>query len=265
MSESNHTAPSPDLKKQLRHLYFGDGAGPRKFRWALLAFDVATIIFFIASSMLPVNSALHALDYVLALIIAAELAARAWISERPFRYLRQFTSIADMLVVISLLAPLLTDSLAFLRVVRMLRLLRSYRLLQQLRDSNRFFQRNEEIIMSSINLAIFVFVVTAVVYLVEARGNPNIKNYVDALYFTVTTLTTTGFGDITMTGTSGRLVAVIIMTLGVGLFLRLLQTIFRPPKVFYPCPSCGLRRHEPDAVHCKACGHILNIPDDGFD
>lgn len=263
MSESTQPVQPPNMKKQLRHLYFGDGAGPRNFRWGLLGFDVATIIFFIASSMLPTNSALHWLDYLLALIIAAELAARAWISERPIKYMRQFTSIADVLVVISLLAPLLTDSLAFLRVVRMLRLLRSYRLLQQLRDTNKFFARNEEIIMSSVNLTIFVFVVTAVVYLVEARSNPNIKNYVDALYFTVTTLTTTGFGDITMTGTSGRLVAVVIMTLGVGLFLRLLQTIFRPPKVLHPCPACGLRRHEPDAVHCKACGHILNIPDDG--
>lgn len=263
MSESTQPVQTPDMKKQLRHLYFGDGAGPRNFRWGLLAFDIATIIFFIASSMLPTNSALHWLDYILALVIAVELAARAWISERPVKYMRQFTSIADVLVVISLLAPLLTDSLAFLRVVRMLRLLRSYRLLQQLRDTNKFFTRNEEIIMSSVNLMIFVFVVTAVVYLVEARSNPNIKNYADALYFTVTTLTTTGFGDITMTGTSGRLVAVVIMTLGVGLFLRLLQTIFRPPKVFHPCPACGLRRHEPDSVHCKACGHILNIPDDG--
>lgn len=253
------------LKKQLRALYFADGNGPRAFRWTLLGFDVVTIIFFVVSSMLPTGSVVHWLDYPLALIIALELAARVWISDRPWKYMRQFTSIADVLVIISLLAPLLTDSLAFLRVVRMLRLLRSYRLLQQLRETNKFFARNEEVIMSTINLSVFIFVVTAVVYVVEARSNPQIKNYIDALYFTVTTLTTTGFGDITMTGSTGRLVAVVIMTLGVGLFLRLLQTIFRPPKVHYPCPSCGLRRHEPDAIHCKHCGHVLNIPDDGFD
>lgn len=253
------------LKKQLRMLYFADGASPRAFRWALLGIDIATIAFFIVSSMLPANSQFHWLDYPLAGFIALELAARVWISDRPWKYLRQFTSIADILVIVSLLAPLLTDSLAFLRVVRMLRLLRSYRLLQQLRETNKFFARNEDVIMSTINLTVFIFVVTAVVYVVEARHNPQIRNYIDALYFTVTTLTTTGFGDITMTGSGGRLVAVVIMTLGVGLFLRLLQTIFRPPKVHFPCPSCGLRRHDPDAVHCKHCGHVLNIPDDGFD
>jgi voltage-gated potassium channel len=33
-------------------------------------------------------------------------------------------------------------------------------------------------------------------------------------------------------------------------------------KVRHPCPRCGLQRHEADAVHCKACGMVLNIPDD---
>ena len=36
----------------------------------------------------------------------------------------------------------------------------------------------------------------------------------------------------------------------------------RPPKVRFSCPRCGLMRHEPDAVHCKACGLLLNIPNE---
>lgn len=53
-----------------------------------------------------------------------------------------------------------------------------------------------------------------------------------------------------------------MMLVGITLFLRLAQAVFRPGKVVYPCPQCGLQRHEPDAVHCKACGHVLNIPND---
>jgi voltage-gated potassium channel len=56
---------------------------------------------------------------------------------------------------------------------------------------------------------------------------------------------------------------VVIMIFGVGLFLRLVQTIFRPQKVAHACPDCGLKRHEPDAVHCKHCGRLLNIPTEG--
>ena len=97
----------------------------------------------------------------------------------------------------------------------------------------------------------------------QHRTNPAIGNYVDALYFTVTSLTTTGYGDVTLPGTSGRLISVVVMIFGVTLFLRLAQVLFRPTRVRYPCPACGLQLHEPDAVHCKACGTILNIPDEG--
>jgi voltage-gated potassium channel len=50
---------------------------------------------------------------------------------------------------------------------------------------------------------------------------------------------------------------------GISLFLRLAQAVVRPGgKVRHPCPACGLQRHDADAVHCKACGLLLNIPND---
>ena len=104
---------------------------------------------------------------------------------------------------------------------------------------------------------------TGIVYETQHWRNPDISNYADALYFSVTALTTTGFGDITLPGTSGRLISVLIMIFGVTLFLRLARALFQPTKVRHPCPTCGLQRHDPDAVHCKACGQILNIPDEG--
>ena len=53
------------------------------------------------------------------------------------------------------------------------------------------------------------------------------------------------------------------MLTGVTLFIRLAQTLFRPHKVRFPCDNCGLQNHDPDAVHCKACGIVLCIPDEG--
>lgn len=100
-------------------------------------------------------------------------------------------------------------------------------------------------------------------FLLKSPGNPDISNYFDALYFTVATLTTTGFGDITLIGTGGHILAVLIMIFGISLFLRLVQTVFRPTKVRYECPTCGLMRHDADAVHCKHCGTILHIENEG--
>src|SRR3954454_5845172 len=170
---------------------------------------------------------------------------------------------ADMAALVSFLAPLVGEGAGFLRILRTLRLLHTYQLLERLRKDSPFFKLNEEVIFASANLFVFIFVMTAIVYETQHYRNPLIVNYADALYFTVTALTTTGFGDITLPGTTGRMISVVIMICGVTLFLRLAQVLFRPNKVRFPCPACGLQRHEPDAVHCKACGTVLNIPDEG--
>ncbi len=52
------------------------------------------------------------------------------------------------------------------------------------------------------------------------------------------------------------------MIIGISLFVRLAQAVARPYKVTYACHQCGLQRHDADAVHCKACGNLLNIPDE---
>ncbi|WP_417671616.1 potassium channel family protein [Roseibium sp.] len=251
------------LRGRLRHLYFGHSTSARTWRYGILLFDIITIAYFIVSSMLDPGRIHHEVDYMIALVLSLDYLARLLASARPGRHAIEFTSLADIVVIATLVAPAFFENLAFLRVIRMLRLLRSYHLLKELREASNWFRRNEEIIQSAVNLVVFIFVVTALVYVVEDDRNPAINNYLDALYFTVTTLTTTGYGDITMTDSAGRLMTVAIMIFGVALFLRLVQTIFRPAKVHLPCPDCGLSRHDPDAVHCKHCGRVLNIPTEG--
>ncbi len=260
-----HRSRRDALQMTLRAVYFGNGTRFQLARWLLLTFDVAVVVFFVATTFLPHDRWLIISDYALGAVLLGDLAARWWAVDNRRRFLLRPVVLIDLAVLVSLFAPALTESLAFLRVVRTLRLLRSYHVLRELRRSSRFFVMHEEAIFSAINLAVFVFVVSALVYVLQVRINPAIQNYIDALYFTVTTLTTTGFGDITMTGPAGRILAVLIMIIGVSLFLRLIQTLFRPTKVHFDCPDCGLSRHEPDAVHCKHCGRLLRIPNEGGD
>ena len=110
-------------------------------------------------------------------------------------------SIIDIASIISFLAPVPGEWLGFLRVLRTVRLLRTYHMLAQLRQDFPFFRKNEDVIFASLNMAVFLFVMTGLVYETQHRANPEIGNYADALYFTVTALTTTGFGDITLPGT----------------------------------------------------------------
>ncbi|WP_187272976.1 potassium channel family protein [Methylobacterium sp. WL69] len=251
------------LKGTLRELYEGDDDRAYRFRYALLAFDLATLLFIVVSSFMPREPLVEGVDVLIGIAVTADFLSRLAICPKPAREFLRPTTWADVAAIASFLAPIVGEGAGFLRIFRTLRFLRTYQVLDRLRSDFAFFRRNEEVIVAAVNLAVFVFVMTGIVYATQHGRNPAIGNYVDALYFTVTSLTTTGYGDVTLNGTGGRLISVVVMICGVTLFLRLAQVLFRPHKVRFPCPTCGLQRHEPDAVHCKACGTTLNIPDEG--
>lgn len=250
-------------KAWLRNLYEGNSGRAHRFRYSLFVFDLATILFIIGTSFLPRSDLVETIDVLFGVVLLADFAARLWISHTRMHDLMRPSTWADIVAILSFLSPIVGEGAGFLRILRTLRLLRTYQFLVRLRRDIRFFRQNEDAILAVTNLAVFIFVMTGIVYATQFWRNPDIHNYMDALYFTVTSLTTTGFGDITLPGTSGRMISVIIMICGVTLFLRLAQVLFRPHKVRFPCPTCGLQRHDPDAVHCKACGTQLNIPDEG--
>jgi voltage-gated potassium channel len=257
--------PMPDMRKTLDRLYNGSSQQARMFRLGMLVFDVIIIIFFITASFLPQSNLIHALELAIGLALLADFLARWWICKDPAEYFRQFSTWTDLLVLVTLVLPFFTENLLFLRLLRAVRLFRSYHLIRDLRSEFAFFRKNSEAVEAAINLLVFIFITSAVVYVVEAHRHPKVGNFVDALYFTVSTLTTTGFGDIVFTDMWGRILSIFIMLAGVGLFLRLVQTLFRPTKVNHECPACGLTRHELDAVHCKHCGLLLHIKDSGID
>ena len=251
------------LKNKLSALYFGNDRSARIFRWSLLAFDFITIVYFLVASFYHSIDSLHVVEEAIGVIYLIEFAVRLFISNTRWRDIFHPAGLADLIVIASLLAPSLAENFSFLRVIRALRLLRSYHMLKTLRREVAFIRAHEDVIFSVINLLVFIFIITAVVYVSQENSNPAIGNYVDALYFTIATLTTTGFGDITLTGSDGHLLAVLIMIFGISLFLRLIQTILRPGEIRYECERCGLNRHDPDAIHCKHCGKILHITTQG--
>lgn len=252
------------LKPLMKRLYVGSGPAAVRFRYGLILFDFTTILFFIVTASLRHGLALTLFSIVIGLIILADFCARLWIANDRQKMLRQVYTMADIVVIFSLLLdPFLSGSLAFLRILRGLRLIHSYHLLGDLRRDSRFFRNHEDAVIAAINLFVFVFVTSSAVHAMFFDQATGTASYVDALYFTVATLTTTGFGDITLNTQGGKLFSVFIMVVGVALFLQLVRAVFQPQKVHHTCPECGLSRHEPDAVHCKHCGVVVRIETTG--
>ena len=248
---------------KLQLLYEGQSPAAHRFRYGLLVFDLATISFVIVTSFFQRTRTVEYIDFALGALILADFVIRLILTRRAITFFIRPATWADVIAMLSFLAPIAGEGFGFLRVLRTLRLLHSYQLLARLRQDFDYFRKNEDVILAAVNLLVFIFTVTGLIYVLQVGHNPQITNYADALYFTVTTLTTTGFGDITLTGTVGRMLSVAVMIFGVTLFLRLAQVLFRPPKIRYECPTCGLALHDADAIHCKHCGEVVHIRTEG--
>lgn len=255
-----------EFRKTIEDLYLGTSRRSVRFRYGLIIFDFLTIIFFVIVAPIEHGPWLTFFSVSIGLMILCDFLARLWVAEdRKFMFWRVYT-LADIVVIASLLLdPFLTGNVAFLRVLRGLRLIHSYQLLQDLRRDSDFFRRHEDMVIASVNLIVFVMVtwITVLVFFIDRENSA--MPYIDALYFTMSTLTTTGYGDITMTTPGGKLFSIFVMAVGVALFVRLAQALFRPQKVRYKCPTCGLLRHDPDAIHCKHCGGLVHIETLGSD
>jgi voltage-gated potassium channel len=253
------------LNRQLFWLYEGTGTASFWFRWALLAFDFLTIGYFLWAPFDTRDRGHYTIDYIIGAVIALDLAARFYIERQKHRFFLKWINWADLVVVVTMIAPLLVSNFAFLRILRAVRAVRAFTFIRRVKGVTPFFQRHERIIDKVTNLIVFVFVTAAIVYATQVGRNQDIHTYVDALYFTVTSLTTTGYGDVLLEGQIGRIVAILVMVLGLSLFLQLLRAIIEPDhKVDQECETCGLVRHDRDAIHCKHCGAPIKIRTEGL-
>jgi voltage-gated potassium channel Kch len=111
-----------------------------------------------------------------------------------------------------------------LRLARLFRMWRVYRGLRRIGMRNMWQtyrkSRAESALLTVIFLAIVVLEFASIFILVTERNdaNANIKTASDALWWAYVTVTTVGYGDKYPVTNSGRIVGVLLMTIGVGLF-----------------------------------------------
>ncbi len=113
------------------------------------------------------------------------------------------------------------DALRFGRVARLVRVLRVLRLVKASRVlmAALTHRRRESAVWAGLLIALLVvFTASIAVLELERHAEGNIKTAEDAMWWAVTTVTTVGYGDRYPVTTEGRLVAVGLMVVGVGLF-----------------------------------------------
>lgn len=104
------------------------------------------------------------------------------------------------------------------KLIRLLRIVKSFRTIKNFVDQV-FVNRVEGTVTSVISIAILVIIFSSISILqFERVPEGNIKTAEDAIWWTYTTITTVGYGDKYPVTTEGRIVAVFLMTVGVGIF-----------------------------------------------
>ncbi|MEL6496073.1 MAG: ion transporter [Cyanobacteria bacterium J06623_7] len=205
---------------------------------------------------------LKIVDLIILLLFGGEYLLRLWSADDPKKYFLSFFGLIDLIAVVPLFFG--WADIRFVRVFRWFRILRIVRF-WQIEKKILGFKTEDSIIFVRIFLTLFtlIFVYAGLIYQVEHQINSDrLVNFFDAFYFVVVTMTTVGYGDVTPLSQAGRLMTVLMIFTGV-LFIpwQLSELIGQVVKssnlVEQKCSSCGLSRHEPDALFCKQCGTEL--------
>lgn len=152
------------------------------------------------------DNTLRIFDWAIWAIFVVNVAIRFIKAENKWEYVKQ--NPLDIIAIIPL------DS-----IFRLARIARVFRIIRIISMSSHFFKPVFNILHTNglHKLITFTFVLVFVsaipVYLVE----PGITTYEDALWWSVVTTTTVGYGDMSPVTFLGRSVAVVLMIIGIGL------------------------------------------------
>jgi voltage-gated potassium channel len=122
------------------------------------------------------------------------------------------------LAIVVLTPPFLPASLQALRLFRLLRLLRLIRVLQAARRT--FSPQGLQWALLVGLLTIFIG--GAAFAAIEEGPNPHVHSTWDGIWWAVCTMTTVGYGDIGPVTNSGRVLAIVVMLIGIGVVTPLI-------------------------------------------
>lgn len=195
-------------------------------------------------------------------LFSLEYLIRFWCAESKLGFVFNIFSILDLLSILPLFFGFF--DIRFFRIFRWFRILRVIRFFGS--DLSIFqIKTSDQIVFIRILLTLFsiVFVYAGLIYQIEHPINPQVyRTFFDAFYFAVVTMTTVGFGDVTPLSDGGKIVTVLMILTGVLLIPLQISDLTKQllksgTQIDYPCPDCGLPRHDIDANFCKNCGAKL--------
>ncbi|MBF4482568.1 potassium channel family protein [Dehalococcoides mccartyi] len=257
------------MKKVHDLLTFGFESQPRKFiSWFIISLICLNVLAVILGSVDTIardyHTLLHSFEIFSVTVFSLEYILRVWSCTVEPKYSHPFTGrirfalsplvLMDLLAILPFYLPfLIRVDLRFLRTLRLLRLFRlshlkrfnetSHMILNVLRE------RREALIISFSIILLLVIITSSLMYFVENPAQPEVfKNIPDAMWWSVMTMTTVGYGDIYPIAALGKFLGSVIAVLGLAVFALptailsagLLEEFRRKKELNeHICPVCG--------------------------
>ena len=269
------------IKKQV-YILLHPQQGTSKWDKIINGFLVTLILLNLIAVMLETERPIYdryarffdAFDRFSVAVFTIEYLLRFWSASHDHKYKHWFTgrikyffsweSLVDLAAIVPFyLHAIFVFDLRVLRLLRLARLLRIFRLTSYMRSTKMiadiFKNRANELLLSLILTSSLIIIAACIMYFAEHNAQPDkFKSIPDTLYWSVVTLTTTGYGDMVPVTGFGKLLTGLIMIIGVAFFALPAGIItagfleeFRKQKRgrTMRCPHCGkpLDMHEQES------------------
>lgn len=264
-------------KKKIHGLLHPEIVGDKYWDKVINVFIIVLIILNVVAVMLETVEPIHKkykpffdyFDLISVIIFTIEYILRVWSSNHEEQYKHSFWgrlkymlspgALIDLIAIVpSYLHAFIGLDLRILRMLRLLRILRLFRLTAYTKPAhmitNVFRKRKNELALSFV-LAIFLIIIASCImyfaeHLTPAPGAEAslFSSIPKTIWWSVVTLTTTGYGDMYPVTDLGKALASIIMLTGVAFFALPAGIItagfideFRINRVkkSHRCPNCG--------------------------
>jgi len=186
-------------------------------------------IDFVMELSAPQRNAVYTIDFIICVMLALEFTYRLKTSENPVNFLKK--NWYEILALIPAYAFSLLELQAFTIPARSLRFIRAFRLIKLLRAGIlyvrvfrflkviwAFVVESKILYLLTLTFSIILTSSIAVYGFEHSVPTSPVKSMFDALWWAITTLTTVGYGDIVPVTFEGRVIGIILMTFGIGIW-----------------------------------------------
>ena len=272
-------SPGPVRDATYRVIFQAENRSGKLFDLVLILVILSSVTVVMLDSVQDIADSYHRLlrvaEWIFTVLFTIEYVARIWCVASRKKYVLSFFGMIDLLAVIPTYLSVLIPGGEVLAVVRILRVVRVFRILKLVQYMGEADVLVATLKASRFRIAVFlitvmsiVVIIGSIIYLIEGPNN-GFTSIPAGVYWSVVTLTTVGYGDITPESPFGQTLAALLMIMGyaliavpTGLFAAEFtqQNAARRQESGTPsqrCPSCGNLEVDHQADYCRYCGQRL--------